>query len=1313
MQTLICPVCNISVEDSATADLDLAETVLCPRCKSVVPRAKSVGVAGKPFMTAATVTMDRAGAAAGSSESDAELPAVPGYQVLEFLASGAMGMVLKARHTALNRVVAIKLPLGESIANEAGRQRFLREARSAASLRHPNICPIYEVGEIPPARGSSEMGGARRGRPYIAMAYVQGETLRNWVKQSAPNVRTIASVMAKLARAVGYAHEHSVIHRDIKPANVIVDAETGEPMLTDFGLAKGLGATEEAAAHVTQSGQVMGTPAYMAPEQAAGRLELIGPHSDTYGLGAVLYDLLTGRPPFLGAVGEILRKVQTDDPIPPRLLSPRLHRDLETICLKALAREPSRRYPSAGELADDLDRFAAGEPIRAKPEGLVRKLGRHLQRNIRAVAVVSIVLAVSGTAVGLFAARASHAARVTTARNQVDSLTSALGGWGIEPEQYGAVESALSSLAALSPADATAASARVATRDADAIESGIRGLINVGPEEQKRMDASIDLLVAHGGSDPQLLARAASLRQLLEARLSTMQPVLEVRPPFANLASAFRTPNVHPDADGLHLRIAKDSPVALCVAATGTDVQAQGIFDIPRDTGGEVSLAANVLEPAAWGKDKDHLGYQFLLHLPPADPSGRPGNGGDKGSVPEPSGKFSSHQHVGRVLMILRDGVPLRRDELPPQQPPDGPIRLTAWREGDRLRVQINDLPPQQFVDVFPLGRRAANASKGSPEPAAGSPASFGSFAVTCMGGARIRELRCFRRGVARAAGPLEHADDLYASGQTTDAMEEYRALSISAAGVETRQAARYKQATCLLELKRTAEATALLEAIAAEPGGQWPPLAGCRLWTLRFQQQQMDEADAVLNSLRSRYTFEQLASILPQETRSAMVERCLTQVSGLNVAGINSARLAQLERVVGLEELLDHDVVKLQSLRYHLVKSYHATGDYARAALEAERELASIPVGDGDPEWAVMTGEQYGWVEILLGNPIRASDALTAVMFDPGTHRINSRAAPLLVERARLRLAMNNVADAQRDLAAYIATSPKPSRISYRYIAGDWLLQGFLLEAKGDADGAARAWRQGIYSRSTMGDDPSRQFDMDLTDLQYAVILGGLSDTLTDADCQWFYNKFLTGNGSDSELGGELGNPVAMARAGLIGFPPDEMREIWRTPRGHEYARRLAMQRLDYAERNAMLPKLLMMELFRRSVAAHAVGSDNGKFAVDQDQVAWATVGDLYSAAFEHKLSKLRLLQLAAAWKGSLGGFGWSGVAPSLAPDVRARLSFLLGLKLKALGRAAESPALFRAALDASAPGSALGRVAEAELAARDPSSPATEPAK
>ena len=318
-----------------------------------------------------------------SRHAGAHLPEIPGYDVEAFLGRGGMGVVYKARHRRLNRLVALKMLIAGAHAGPAERARFQREAQVVAELRHANIVQVYDVGD-------------HDGCPFFTMELLEGGSLVQALAGTPQPARQVAALMVMLAEAVQVAHQAGIVHRDLKPGNILLTAQ-GTPKVADFGLARHF----EGEAALTLSGTRMGTPSYMAPEQVVGKAGMFGPATDIYALGALLYEMLTGRPPFRGeTAAETERQVIHEEPISPSRLNTKVPRDLETICLKCLHKEPERRYASAAALADDLRRFGEGRPIQARPVGWGERSWRWCRRNPAAAALSVTPLALVGLAVG-------------------------------------------------------------------------------------------------------------------------------------------------------------------------------------------------------------------------------------------------------------------------------------------------------------------------------------------------------------------------------------------------------------------------------------------------------------------------------------------------------------------------------------------------------------------------------------------------------------------------------------------------------------------------------------------------------------------------------------------------------------------------------------------------------------------------------------------------------------------------------------------------------------------------------------------------
>src|SRR5262245_40869143 len=319
------------------------------------------------------------------------------YELLEEIARGGMGVVYKARQVSLHRVVALKMILSGQLASAGDVQRFRTEAEAAASLDHPNIVPIYEIGEQDGQHFFSMrlIEGGNFGKLIRKHLTAEGAGERREAGESLPlrfSAPCAVKILLKVARAVHHAHQRGILHRDLKPANILIDRD-GEPHVTDFGLAKRVG-TE---AGLTQQDAIVGTPSYMAPEQALAERRLTTA-VDVYALGAILYECLTGRPPFRGLSGlEVLKQVVEAEPEAPRSLNARLDRDLETICLKCLQKEPAKRYGSAEALADDLQRWLDGKPIRARRTGSAERLLKWARRHPGVAFLLTSVVVLTAT----------------------------------------------------------------------------------------------------------------------------------------------------------------------------------------------------------------------------------------------------------------------------------------------------------------------------------------------------------------------------------------------------------------------------------------------------------------------------------------------------------------------------------------------------------------------------------------------------------------------------------------------------------------------------------------------------------------------------------------------------------------------------------------------------------------------------------------------------------------------------------------------------------------------------------------------------
>ncbi len=339
--------------------------------------------------------------------SDAPSESFGDYELLEEIARGGMGVVYKARQTKANRLVALKMILAGNLASREEIDRFYTEAEAAANLDHPHIVPVYDVGQF-------------GGRHYFSMAYVEGKSLADVVREQPLEPRDAAKLTASVTEAVEYAHQRQIVHRDLKPSNILLDSQ-GVPRVTDFGLAKRI----EGDSGLTATGNILGTPSYMPPEQAKGQTADVGPLADVYSLGALLYHLVTGRPPFRAAtVIDTLQQVIHQEPVAPRQLNPVVDQDLNTVILKTLEKDPARRYASAKQLREELDRYLDGRPVLARPVSSWTRLNRWRKRNpaIAGLLLAVLVSLLAGTGISSYFAVLARS-RAATAEAGIEAAT--------------------------------------------------------------------------------------------------------------------------------------------------------------------------------------------------------------------------------------------------------------------------------------------------------------------------------------------------------------------------------------------------------------------------------------------------------------------------------------------------------------------------------------------------------------------------------------------------------------------------------------------------------------------------------------------------------------------------------------------------------------------------------------------------------------------------------------------------------------------------------------------------------------------------
>jgi hypothetical protein len=1110
--------------------------------------------------------------------------------------------------------------------------RFRAEAEAVARLQHPNIVQIHEVGE-------------HTGCPYFSLEFVDGGNLARKCAGRPLAARAAAELLVTLARAMHYCHQRGIIHRDLKPANVLLTAD-GQPKITDFGLAKQV----EGDGAQTRSGAFLGTPSYMAPEQAAGKIKDISPRTDVYALGAMLYELLTGRPPFRGATPmEIACQVMHDEPTPPGRSQPKLPRDLDTICLKALAKAPARRYQSALALAQDLERFLAGEPILGRRETLAGKLWRKARRHpvtvLSLLAVVLVLVSAAGVVHWADAARRKASLEqqaiqqaLEVAKNK-EAFEKALAAEEWTAAHLDTLDGVVADLERLAPDQADEARQRLRQHLGDAVRDSfsVQKKPVLGPDDVRQIDAVINQLAVR---DPD---QAQQLRKEFAERCGRLELVIDLKNSLDDLGAVFAGAPFQVGRDGKTLarQVAgtAGSRVRTVVPCIG-NVELEAAFSSWKSA----APFGLVLNETA----QTSSGYAFLLAATP-------------GIAPS---VMAGAPPVGRTLSmeIHRGGVRLRQQ---PIQVQDGPLVLRATRQKDRLIFQVRSANTQsslEFQELFPF-----------------SGAADGFFGVQCPAGVGLEGLRAWRQALPATPSPVERGDSLYGAGQFEGALDEYRIAANTLRTTELRQEALCKEAICLTALRREKDAVPLFEQVSAEQGPRWPVVAGFQLWPILVRQQRLADADAVFHRVSSHYQAGQAAALLPDSIRKDIREAYRRLLRGYYdnfyyQIRFDPERARNLNRAVQVETYLQGSggsSPELKALKVIQVLHYHQT-DQAERALRAAEELLRDPAGcTYEQIWIVL--DIYAWLMQRNRTPQRGLDEVDRWLRAPGGYR--PVGLQLLVNRARLHAALNQWDQAERDLDDLLRLSAP----DYYPRLDAYVLLGFLRERRSDGPGAQAAWRQGwALARKIKGATVSFEGSM----------LGALSNEITDADAEVMIAEAMGVLAGDSPIASVIKNDLLP-----VPFVAAVVRERWRSPRGREHARKAAFRDLSCAE--------LYRGVFILSVAeGFHQGAVQGDLSPDQETLLWELAQNLILSYSErHSFTEAQAFQGILAWSGTTNLLGWSGLAAGLTPSVRGPLAYVMGHRYLRLKRSADAANLFRTALRDSTADSALRRLTQAEL--------------
>jgi tetratricopeptide (TPR) repeat protein len=764
------------------------------------------------------------------------------------------------------------------------------------------------------------------------------------------------------------------------------------------------------------------------------------------------------------------------------------------------------------------------------------------------------------------------------------------------------------------------------------------------------------------------------LQTALERRQRLWQPRFELKPPFANLNEVF--------PPGL-LRVTNDTMVGVTAplpapylperttrVLAGGDAQLEAVFDHTWQWDSRLGLRFQ-------GDTSNR--YEFVLAARPYLPAVQKLRRADH---PLDFGYARETDQVADMA-LLKNNVVLQQRVVDLRELPAQALRLSATREGNRLSFQVNDLPPLSFEDIFPIPGTDA-----------------GVFGLYLPSGVRLKTLRAFHQPLSSAPSALERGDALYSQGRYAEGLTFFREHSATAGGGETGQEARYKEALCLLNLKRHAEAQERLGQVLGEDGKRWPLLAGSQLWALLLQQKNPAEAEAVAVRLESQIPLAQLAGRMPHETFQQISLAYRATGRGLNYLKSSPQKMHALERAWALGADAESAEERAMS-RGLMVNGYLSTGQEDLALRFLLEELQTFnpdrsPFVEGWKPYALHPVENCAALYRLKGDVSAAMSLLNRwIEKAPGVRREAMEA--LLLERAACHIRSGDWTRAEKDVqdcqAVVVPEMEKHNHRGLSVVAASWLMRGFLLQERGDTNGARQAWNEGatmVRQRGVLREiEQSDTTRIGLRAGLYSLSLLGMANQLSAPDVENFMTAFF-----QTSQNASLDSTQTQQYMRLL--PVDQLAATMiqglQSERGRALCRRLAFRQLSFRESlDGMFQMLIHSFLAAGALPPNATAGQQAEV----EELA-RRVGQAYAT---EKLNDFALAQLFLTWKGTTGFLGWGGLAPSLAPELRGPLAYVFGLRFLKLGRPADARTFFQSVLQDVPSGSRLAGLAKAEL--------------